>query len=403
MDTRLTIRQICFLFLFLSISSIFNYIPNIATQNAGGTGYISVIYGVVVLFLYAGLILQIIKRYPKHNYYEIMKSVFGTWIAKLVILLYAVWAYIFVIVKIGAYSVTLQATLMPSIHPGILITILFLLVLYTLTKNPRTIFRFAEFLYQPIVIFLAFMFLFAVPNMDYSQLVPVTFENIKDNLYTLPDICAIGGNLVLLLFFCKELIYSGNVRNIRKRLMNTVTTFLLIAVLAVLLSVGMNGVTVTQHLSYPIFQAMKSVTVLNTFERFDSIITMIGMMSDYAGIYVFLQVTMLCLGWLFDYLWQEPDPLSSEKPVENQPMNNSLKVYGAVLFFIACVYILLRNVTQYEFEAFYRELQIYLNLIFQFLIPVILGILCLIKQLIQDRRKPKENWIDMDPEDVQKQ
>lgn len=387
MDTRLTIRQICFLFLFLSISTIFNYIPNLVVRNAGGTGYIAVIYSCVLLLIYAGLLFTIVRTYPEKNFYDILRTLLGNVIAKVVIFFYAIWAYIFLFTKIGAYSITLQATLMPSIHPGILIVILFLLVIYTLTKNPRTIFRFAEFLYQPIFLFLAIMFLFALPNLDFRQLVPVSVSNLEDNLYSIPDICSVGGNLVLFLFFCKELIYSGNAKNIRKRLLNTVVMFTIISTLIVILSIGINGVSVTAKLSYPMFQAMKSVSILNTFERFDALMTMIVMMSDFVGIYVFLQVTMLCLGWLFHYKKKEESPFLAASQGQDKVMNNGLKVYGSVLFFIACVYILLKDVTQYEFETFYRTFQVYLNLAFQYVIPVILGLICLAKQLGRRRRE----------------
>ena len=211
MDTKLTIRQIMFVFLFLSISTIFNYIPNQAVYNAGGTGYISVIYAGILIGLFAWLLSIIIKTYPNKNFYEMIVDCFGTVIAKIVFFLYAIWGYIYVITKIGAYSLTLQATLMPSIHPGILITILFLLVIYTFTKNERTIFRFSEFLYQPILFFLAILCLFAIPNLNYNELYPVTWNSLKDNYYSIDDICAIGGNIVLLLFFCKELIFDKNI------------------------------------------------------------------------------------------------------------------------------------------------------------------------------------------------
>ena len=386
MDTKLTIRQICFLFLFLSISSISNYIPNLAVSYAGGTGYVSVIYSCVILLIYAGLLLMVLKTYPNKNLYDVLKALFGTVIAKGIILLYAIWAYLFVIVKVGAYSVTLQATLMPSIHPGILITILFLLVIYTLTKNTRTIFRFAEFLYQPILVFLAIMFLFALPNMDFYELVPVSISNLEENLYTVPDICSIGGNLVLVLFFSKKLIYSGNMKNITKRVLNTVVVFSIISILSIVLSVAINGATITSKLSYPMFQAIKNVSILNTFERFDSLMTMIAVLSDFVGIYIFLQMIMLCLGWIFSYQSNEENDVYHVN-TDSHVMNNSLKVYGAVLFFIACVYILLRNITQYEFETYYREIQVYLNIIFQFVVPILLGVICLVKQLGRRRRE----------------
>lgn len=329
---------------------------------------------------------MVLKTYPNKNLYDVLKALFGTVIAKGIILLYAIWAYLFVIVKVGAYSVTLQATLMPSIHPGILITILFLLVIYTLTKNTRTIFRFAEFLYQPILVFLAIMFLFALPNMDFYELVPVSISNLEENLYTVPDICSIGGNLVLVLFFSKKLIYSGNMKNITKRVLNTVVVFSIISILSIVLSVAINGATITSKLSYPMFQAIKNVSILNTFERFDSLMTMIAVLSDFVGIYIFLQMIMLCLGWIFSYQSNEENDVYHVN-TDSHVMNNSLKVYGAVLFFIACVYILLRNITQYEFETYYREIQVYLNIIFQFVVPILLGVICLVKQLGRRRRE----------------
>ena len=350
-------------------------------QNAGGSGYVSVIYSCVLLLVYAALILQVIKAYPDKNIYEVLQTIFGTFIAKVIVFLYACWAYLFVVVKIGAYSVTLQATLMPSIHPGILLTVLFLLVIYTLTKNPRTIFRFSEFLYQPILIFLAILVLFAVPSMNWNELVPVDAADLKNNFYTIPDICAIGGNLCFLLFFSKELLYSGIESIVRKRVYNTIVVFSIISALSIIVSVGMNGATSTGKLSYPMFQAIKSVSVLNTFERFDSLMTMIAMLSDFVGVYVFLQLTMLCLGWLFNYQEKEETPLLSTGSKEKCHMNNSLKVYGCALFFIAAVYILIRNMTQYEFEAYYRGIQRYLNLIFQFIVPIILGLISIIVNL----------------------
>lgn len=389
MDTRLTIRQTLFMFLFLSISSIFNYIPNLAVSNAGGTGYISVIYAGILLLIYVGLILQVLKVYPNKNLYDILQEMIGVWAAKAIIFLYAIWAYVFVLVKVGAYSVTLQATLMPSIHPGILIVILFLLVLYTMSKNERTIFRFSEFLYQPVIFFLAVIFMFALPNLEFQQLVPVSVSNLGDNLYTIPDICAIGGNLILVLFFCKHLVDKDNFNYMKKRLINSVLAFVVISGLAIVLSVGLNGTESTAKLSYPIFQAIKGVSILNSFERFDALMTMIAMMSDFVAVIVFLQVTMLCLGWVFNYRKGENTALLNSRASQSLNMNNSLKVYGIALFFIACVYILLRNITQYEFESFYRTFQIYFNLAFQYIIPVILGFVCIGKQWARHRREKK--------------
>ena len=369
-----------------------------SAYNAGGTGYIATIYATVLLLIYAGIILQIIRVYPNKNIYEVLQEVVGTWIAKVIIFLYALWAYVFMLYKVGAYSITLQATLMPSIHPGILIVILFLLIIYALTKNERTIFRFAEFLYQPTILFLAIIFVFALPSIQYDRLIPVNVVDLTDNLYSLPDICSIGGNLVLILFFCKKLVYSGDYKHIKKRIILTVLSFCVITILSSILSIGINGVELTTRLSYPMFQAIKSVSIIHTFERFDSFLTMICMMSDFVGVVVFLQITMLCLGWVFTKKKETEDNNNLSGFSEKDPNSYPRKIIAAVLLFIASIYILLRDITQFEFETFYRNYIVYLNLAFQYIVPLLLGFLCIGKQIARNRRERKYEKYRIVPE-----
>ena len=358
MDTKLTIRQIYFLFLFISISSIFNYIPNTAAYYAGGSGFISVIYAGGILLVFSMLVLQIIKCYPNKNFYEIIGHLFGTPVAKVVFFLYGLWAFANLCMKIGAYSVTLQATLMPSIQTGILITVLFLLVIYALTKNNKTIFRVAEFSYQPIFFFLFLLFLFALPSLDYVELIPVTLYDLENNLGALPMICSISGNIFIILFFCGKIAGNQDYSYIRGRTLNTVFVFTMISMLSTIVAIGLNGALTTANLAFPIFQSVKTISILHTFERFDSFITLIGVMSDFVAIMTFLIIFMKCLEWVF----------GCKKP----------KIAGAIFLFLATTYLMIRNYTQYEFNQLMTQYLMYINLIFQYLLPACLGLLCLV-------------------------
>ena len=100
--------------------------------------------------------------------------------------------------------------------------------------------------------------------------------------------------------------------------------------------------------------------MLNTFERFDSFITLIEMLSDFIYIVIFLVVMMKCLFFIFNY--------------ENS------KIMVTVLFFISCSYILIRNFTQLELTRIYESYGLVINLGFQYIIPVILGVVCLFRK-----------------------
>lgn len=359
MKTNISIRQIIFLFIFTSITPIFSYIPNVCASHSQNAGYISAVYGGILLSVYAFFLLQIIRAYPYQNFYDILKNTFGLILAKIIILLYGMWALLFLTFKINSYTTLLQTTLLPSINVGILIIFLFLLVLYAVKKGAKTIFRFSEFFYGISLFFLAALFLFSFRSMNKEYLVPVTIEHFKSSLLSIPDICAIGGNLVLLLFFAECLITMDTHDQIRKRIYSGILIFTVFCTASVFMVIAICGSQLTAEFNYPVFQAVKSVTLLSSFERFDSFITLICVLSDFTTISIFLIVVIQCIGNLF-------------------PTKIQFSI-GIALFITGCTFVMINKATQIELNSFYLTTIIYINLIFQYALPILIGIIALLK------------------------
>lgn len=359
MYKSITIRQFIFLYLFISITPILSYIPKIAADNGGRGAYISAIYIGLILCIFAGLIYEIIRVYPKQGFFEILSDIFGSIIARIIFCLYAIWAFFFLIFKTSSYSLLIQTTLSPKINPLIILAFLFLLALYAIQKGGKTVFRFAEFLYIPFVLFLALLFFLALPNINKTYLVPITINHFDDNVYSLGPLCAVGGNLFLILFFAKSFTNKSNLHKIRCSIFPGILGFTLLTFCSIFITLGISGPALTAKFNYSVFQTIKSISVLNTFDRFDAFITIICVFSDFIAICTFLIICVQCIMQAFSV--------------------KHGKGIGIFVLVVVCTLTAIFDISQFEIENTYRVLMDTLNIIFQYFIPVVLGVICLFK------------------------
>ena len=201
MKYQISIRQFIFLFLFTTITPLFTYVPQIAAKNAGNGGYISAIYFWVLLFIFAALLIRIVKVYPGHSYFEILSSLISSPLARIIFFLYGVWAFLMLLYKLTSYNLLLQTTLMNDTTNYLILFGLFFIVLYAALKGAKTIFRVAELLYGPLIIFLVVILIFTLPNINKDFLTPVTENQLLGNVSTIWTLAPLGGNLFFLLFF----------------------------------------------------------------------------------------------------------------------------------------------------------------------------------------------------------
>jgi hypothetical protein len=96
------------------------------------------------------------------------------------------------------------------------------------------------------------------------------------------------------------------------------------------------------------------------FERFEVLVTLISLLSDFIAICIFVILILRCLTWLF-----------------NLKDCFYLCIPLAMIIFYLTYYV---SSTQFEFRYLYRYVIVNLNLIFEYAIPVILFLLCLIKR-----------------------
>ncbi len=357
MNREVTIRQITFMFLFISISTVLRQVPQALALEAGRSGYLSPIISIVATVPLTAIIIFLIKSFPGLNFYEIMVQLMGSFLSKLIILAYLLWLFLVTTVKVTSYSLTLEFTLMPRTRSDFFMTVMIVLVFYALLRGIKTIFRFSELTLGTIFILFAILFICSVSRIRTDYLLPVSTTNLLKTTLAAKHVVTVGGNIIIALFFADKLGISITKSQFHK-LWFGVFTFSGLAFILTLLTFGISGTSLTANLPFPFYITVKSISLFNIFERFEVLITLICILSDYIAIAVFVVLLLRCFEWLFGL---------TECEVLYLPI--------AIIIFYLTYFL---SSTQFELYFLYRVVLVNLNLIFEYVIPLFLAFLCLL-------------------------
>lgn len=359
MNREITLRQITFLYLFISVSTILRQVPQNLAREAGRSGYLSPVWAIAATALLTGIILLLIKFFPGLNIYEIMVQLIGTFLAKVLILAYLLWILVGAAAKVISYSLTLEFTLMPRTRSDFFMTIMMILVFYALLRGIKTIFRFSELTLGTILILFVILFICAASRLRSDYLLPVSIVHLKSTIYAARHVVAVGGNIIIVMFFSDKFGILVTKKQLHK-LWFGMAAFSVLAFIITLFTFGISGTALTASLPFPFYITVKSISFFQIFERFEVLVTLICILSDFAAISIFVILLFRCLTWLF-----------------HLDKGESLYIPLAVIIFYLTYFI---SSTQFEFDYFYQVFLVNLNLIFEYGIPLFLALVCLIRR-----------------------
>jgi spore germination protein (amino acid permease) len=366
LNREVTLRQIAFMYLFISVSTLLRQVPQILADEAGRSGYLSPIWSIVATVPLTAMVILMIRSYPGLNFYEIVKQLLGTIMAKIIILGYLLWLLIATTAKVSSYSLTLQFTLMPRTRSDFFMTVLIILVFYALLRGIKTIFRFAEISLGTVLLLFVILFVCSLSRIRSDYLLPLSTVHIKETIYASKYVIVVGGNIILALFFADKFGIQVTKQQIRKLWLG-VGVFTVLAFIITFMTFGISGTALTANLPFPFYITVKSISFFNVFERFEVLVTLICILSDFISICIFAILLIRCFEWFF-----------------NLKIYNYLYLPLAIIIYYLTFYI---SSTQFEFNYLYQYLIVNMNLIFQYAIPLFLALICLIK-----RKKIKKQY-----------
>lgn len=360
MNREVSLRQITFMFLFISVSTILRQVPTALAQEAGRCGYLSPLWSIFATIPLTAIIILLIRSFPGLNLYEIMVQLFGKFISKILVLAYLLWILLALTAKVSIYSMTMQFTLMPKTSSEFFMVILFIIVFYALLHGMKTIFRFSELTLGTVLILFAILFLCAFTRIRSDYLYPVSTIHLPETIVASRNVITVGGNIIIALFFADKFGIRITSQHIRK-LWFGILTFTILSFVITFFTFGISGTSLTADLPFPFYITVKSISFFNIFERFEVLVTLICILSDFIAICIFTVLFLRCFEWLFHI---QEDCYFLYAPL-------------SMIVFYLTYYI---SSTQFEFRFLYQNLIVNLNLVFQYVIPLFMAFICLIRR-----------------------
>ena len=211
----------------------------------------------------------------------------------------------------------------------------------------------------PIILLIGVLFVCAVGRLRTDYLFPMSTINFPSTIRASKAVIAVGGNLTLILFFADKLGIALSKKQIR-RLWSGSIIFIFISFVITIFTYGITGAALTANLPFPFYITVKSISFFNIFERFEVLVTLICILSDFVTICIMFIILMRLIQWLF-----------------------GIRERGFLFLPLAIISYYLSYIvssTQFEFDYFFRFIILNINLVFQYIIPVFFGLLCILKR-----------------------
>jgi spore germination protein KB len=255
-------------------------------QAARQDAWISIIVAGCIALLLALLVTQVANLYPGLSLIEYSQMILGTWIGKLVIMIYLVQWYTITPIVLRQFSDLVNIMLLPETPKESILLLMVLLVAYaTFAGGIEGIGRCSEFLGPLIIIMVLLVLLANSNNIHWKHILPVYADSgIKEIIKGSLAPASYLGHSVEYLMFAAFLSQPRKGRSyaiwavLIANFLVLITTIMIILVL---------GVSLSPNMWYPFFEMTQKISLFGFIDNFDAIPVVIWISSVFIKLAVY--------------------------------------------------------------------------------------------------------------------
>lgn len=340
-------------------SPIMRLYPSTTAKIAERAGWLTPVLNILPFIGLVLIIQALFKNDKDANLSDIIFKCFGKFFGSVILIFYLVWMLYILGTFIRYFAERFLMSLLPNTSIIFFIVTILAAAFFALQKGIVYITRTAEFLFLVFSAVYVLLFVLSVQNVQVINLFPVTYYDalplVKSSLSTV----GLWGTFTFVFFFGDKINDKEHI----KRFGIQGAVYLVIASLMVLIqTIGVYGFSVIERLSLPYIFVVKSISILQTIERIDSLAEVSWIIVDFVAISVIIYIIVSIIKSLFSL----SDERSFVSPV-------------AVFALIFSQY--LAN-DRFELENFTEFIIIPANLILGFILPLIIFVVGKIRKKI---------------------
>ncbi|MDD3840268.1 MAG: endospore germination permease [Clostridia bacterium] len=256
-------------------------LPRIASERAQSDAWLIVIIGGVIALSVSFLIIKLGERFPGDTVVEYSQKIVGKFIGTVMSIYISIYFALFCSFIIRIFGEVLKMYLLPWTPIEVTMFALLIMSVYICRSGLEAIARLDKVIF-PIFIAISALFLFSIPDMDLSNLLPVfTTSPVQILRGSLDSAFAFLGIETLLLIFP----FIDTKQSIEKTVFNSLLMVILFYLYIVVISIARLGVSGSQSYIWPLMTVAKSIDIPGVFiERIEGVIM---------GLWVFIAFTSL--------------------------------------------------------------------------------------------------------------
>lgn len=173
MEKTISTNQASLILCIFTIALKLSALPAIMFSYAGNDSYVTCLIALVFDFIGTVIIINIMHKHPNVTFFEMLKSTLGkvfAIIVHVILLLYFLIKCVLVLQELHDYFI---ATLFEELNPIFFLLVLAGLMLYSASKNFRTIGRMLQLIFWPTFILIIFSLLFPIVDLQIEKLFPI--------------------------------------------------------------------------------------------------------------------------------------------------------------------------------------------------------------------------------------
>ena len=356
---KISLKQALFLYLTLVYTPSVRLVAAVAAKNAKQAAWLVPLASLVILILHIWMIQSMYKKHENQPFCYILNITLSKYIGKIVCFLYITWLSILLGLYIRYYAERLVTSVSPSISIILFIVIMLVLVAYTLSSGIVVIARMNQIF---VVILSAIFFLLVIlliPEIKIKYLTPLSYREIVP---VLKGSLALSGLWVYIFFLFMIGDKIAEKDQLLKQGIKAGIFLFFITICLITTAVGTLGYEIMQRAPLTFYATVKQISVVDVFERIESILISTWIISDFIIIAVFAFIILELIKSLLNL----------------NHMKSFINIY--IIFQAILSLYLCRNV--FELQEFSSKMGLQLNVIFGLVIPIAIFIIGKIRKKI---------------------
>lgn len=345
---KISIRQAAILFLMFVYSAAIRIFPSYAAKTAGRAGWLSPVAAILPFICLVIIVQALFKDDRDANLSDIIRKYLGKIFGSAVIALYLLWMLVIVGIFTRNFAERFLSSLLPNTPMNFFTVTILIIVYFTLRNGIIYISRTAEFLFLILSLIFVVLFVLTTPNFEVINLFPVTYHDALPLIKSSYSNFGIWSIFTFVFFFGDKI---NDKEHIKRYGLQSLAYLVIMTMMLLIQTIGVYGYSVIERVPMAYAFVVKSISVLETIERIESIAVVSWVIADFIAISVVFYIIVSIIKSLFS--------LSDAKPFIS-PVT--------VFAFIFSLYI---AQNKFELESFTNYISLPINITLGFIIPLI--------------------------------